>query len=73
MMRNLGPVDRAARIGLAIVLAAFPLTGVLHGAVALLAYLVAGVLLVTAIVGICPLYTPFHVNTRPHAPGTGGL
>ena len=64
MTQNLGPVDRGARV-----LAAFAATllslslgfGTVIGIVLLA---LAGILVVTATVGFCPLYALFHFSTR---------
>lgn len=63
MTTNVGSTDRIIRIGLAAVAA---LIAVLTGAgtvSGILLLVVAGVLLVTALVGFCPLYRLFGVNT----------
>lgn len=63
MTTNVGSTDKIIRIGLAAVAA---LIAVLTGAGTvggILLLVVAGVLLVTALVGFCPLYRLFGVNT----------
>ncbi len=56
MKVNEGRIDRVARLVLAMVAVALPLSGTVGGAWAVLLYVVAAVLLVTAVVGYCPLY-----------------
>lgn len=66
MTQNMGLFDRSARVVIASALALLSLPlgfGTVAGIVLLV---VAGILVVTAAVGFCPLYAPFHINTRPH-------
>jgi len=66
MNKNEGNVDRIIRAvvvaPLALVLAAVLGFGTVGGIVALV---VAAIMLVTAAVGTCPLYSVLHVNTCP--------
>lgn len=61
-MRNESPLDRIFRtlLGLALLLVGFFWVG---GLWQFLSYLLGAVLLVTAIVGFCPLYRVFHMST----------
>ncbi len=64
MTQNMGPIDRAARVVVAFALALLSLSvgfGTVTGIVLLV---VAGILLVTATVGFCPLYALVHTSTR---------
>ena len=61
---NMGLADRLLRTGLAAAVAVLVLTGVLSGTAAIVLGIVGGVLLVTAIVGVCPLYLLFGISTR---------
>jgi hypothetical protein len=58
-----GP-DRIIRIIIGVVLAALALTGIASGILAAVAWLLAAVMLVTGVVGFCPLYAIFRVSTR---------
>ena len=60
---NMGKVDRIARaiVGLILVLIAFSITA---GVVQIILWIIGGILLLTAIVGFCPLYYPFHFSTK---------
>ncbi|MBN2386967.1 MAG: DUF2892 domain-containing protein [Anaerolineales bacterium] len=60
---NEGPVDRILRVALGIVLMVPGLTGVAAGIWLWLAFLFGAILLVTGLVGFCPLYTLFKINT----------
>ena len=56
MKHNTGNADRIVRVILAIV---FAVAGIaLGGAVGIVCFVLAAVMLVTAAVGFCPLYTP---------------
>lgn len=62
MGKNESPLDRGIRVviaSVAVVLGVYVLSGVWSA----VAYIVAAVMVVTAIVGICPLYKVFGVNT----------
>lgn len=65
--QNVGAVDRALRIGLGLVLLALVFVGprTPWG-------WVGAILLVTGLIGSCPLYTLLHVRTSPAAPGQPG-
>lgn len=60
-MKNVGSVDRVVRIIIA--LALFSLFFLLKGGYRWLG-LVGLIPLGTALVGVCPLYLPFHISTR---------
>jgi hypothetical protein len=61
---NMGIVDRVIRgvIGLALVLVASLL---LNGAAQIGLWVVGAILLVTAAVSFCPLYSILHLSTKP--------
>lgn len=60
-MRNVGSLDRGFRVLLAV---AFVIAGIMaSGALAIVLYVLAGVMLVTAAVGFCPLYRLVGMNT----------
>ena len=69
MTKNMNTLDRALRAfvvaPLLVITALFVGTGTILGAVLLL---LAAVLLATAVVGFCPLYALFHLNTRGQQP-----
>lgn len=64
MKLNMGPVDRIIRAVLGIILLAMSLNGGLTGAGATIGIIIAVILLVTAAVGICPLYMLFKFSTK---------
>jgi hypothetical protein len=64
MSTNVGSIDRAVRVllGLALLSAFFLVAGPLRWLA-----LAGLVLLVTAAIGVCPLYSVLGINTRPAA------
>jgi len=62
-MKNMGSLDRIVRIVAAAVLAFLAATGVVEGGLAIAAWIVAGVFLVTSVIGLCPAYRLIGVNT----------
>jgi hypothetical protein len=57
--------DRIIRFILGVVLAAAAVTGVAGGALTIVAWVLAAILLVTGVVGFCPLYAVLRISTRP--------
>jgi DUF2892 family protein len=64
MTKNMGTVDRVARIVLALVVAALYFTGRIRGVGAIVLALVAAVFLITGFTGKCPGYMPLGISTR---------
>ncbi len=65
--KNMGLADRLIRAALAVAVAVLILTGVLAGTAAIVLGIVGGVFLLTAIVGVCPLYLLVRISTRRRA------
>jgi hypothetical protein len=65
MKKNLGTIDKVVRILIAVVVAVLYFTGVISGALAVILLIVSAVLILTSIVGICPLYIPLGIKTTP--------
>jgi uncharacterized membrane protein HdeD (DUF308 family) len=65
MMNNVGTADRTVRIILGIVLIALGLTHVVAGGLAIAAYIVGAIALVTGGVRYCPAWSLFGINTCP--------
>ncbi|GAA5053773.1 hypothetical protein GCM10023208_15970 [Erythrobacter westpacificensis] len=63
MTKNMGSLDRTLRIVAAIVLVALAATGTITGTLAIVAYVVAAVFVLTSLVRFCPAYLPFGINT----------
>jgi len=65
MTSNVGPVDRAVRLLLGLALIALGLTHVLTGNLAIAAYVVGAVALLTGLFRFCPAWTLCGINTCP--------
>jgi hypothetical protein len=63
MKKNMGTADKAVRVLVAVVIAALYLTNVISGTVAIILGVLAGVFILTSLVGFCPLYAPFGLST----------
>ncbi|HSG67499.1 MAG TPA: DUF2892 domain-containing protein [Bacteroidales bacterium] len=63
MKKNMGNIDRAIRIILAIVIAALIYLGEISGTTAIVLGIFAVIFLITSLVGFCPLYLPFGLST----------
>ncbi|HEX2968925.1 MAG TPA: DUF2892 domain-containing protein [Bacteroidales bacterium] len=64
MVMNMGTTDRLIRILVSVVIAVLYFTGVISGTLGLVLLIVSGILLLTGLVGVCPLYLPFRLSTR---------
>lgn len=62
MNRNVNTIDRVIRVVIAVLAAFFALSA--SGAVAVILWLVAVIMLGTAAVGFCPLYKLFGISTK---------
>ncbi len=56
--------DRIIRVIAGSVLLALAFAGILGGPVAILAWVVGAILLVTGVIGFCPLYAILRVSTK---------
>jgi phosphotransferase system glucose/maltose/N-acetylglucosamine-specific IIC component len=64
MKKNMGTIDRAIRILLAIVIAVLYFAGLISGIAAVILGIFAVIFLLTSSVSFCPLYVPFKLSTR---------
>ena len=64
MKLNVGTVDRVLRILLAVVIGILYFTGNIWGITAIILGIFGIAFFVTAIIGFCPLYAPFGINTK---------
>lgn len=62
-MKNMGSLDRVLRIVVALVLVYLAVTGVVTGGIAVGAWIVAAIFLVTSLIGFCPAYRLIGVDT----------
>ena len=68
MTSNVGTTDRAIRFVIGIILIALGLSHVVTGGLAIAAYVVGGVALVTGVLRYCPAWSIFGINTCPLKP-----
>ena len=64
---NASSADRAVRVVIGVALAVLTLTGVASGGLAVLAWALAALMIITATVGFCPLYWVLRISTRRRA------
>lgn len=64
MKKNMGTVDKAIRVIVAIVIGVLYFTGQITGTAAIILGVLAVVFLLTSIIGTCPLYLPFGLSTK---------
>ena len=63
MKKNMGDLDRLIRCALAFAAVMVALY-VTSGAVDIVLYVFAGIMLITSLFSVCPLYIPFGISTR---------
>ena len=63
MQKNVGSVDKAIRLILALVLIYLYVNGTLSGTAGIIALVIAAVLIITSLTGFCFIYTLFGINT----------
>lgn len=63
MKTNMGNIDKAIRILLALVIAALYYFDQISGTTALILLILAGIFILTSLVSFCPLYLPFGIST----------
>ncbi len=65
MKINIGKFDRVIRIILAALISTLYITGVMSGTLGVVLLIAGGILLVTALINFCPLYSIIGVNSCP--------
>lgn len=65
MKKNLGSIDRIARILIAVVLAVLFYTNVISGTLGIVLVVAGVVLLATSFMNFCPLYAVLGINSCP--------
>ena len=63
MKKNMGTADRIIRVIIAAVIAVLFFTDVIQGTLGIILLILAGVFVLTSLVGFCPLYAPFGLRT----------
>jgi hypothetical protein len=65
MKKNVGTTDKVIRILLAAAIVVLFFLNIISGVLGIILLIVAGILVVTSIFSICPLYLALRINTRP--------
>jgi hypothetical protein len=63
MKTNVGSVDKIVRFLIAVLMSVLYFTGTVSGVLGYVALAVGAIMLLTAVVGTCPLYMLFGINT----------
>lgn len=63
MKKNMGNVDRIARLIIAAVIGLLYWKGIISGTLGLVLVILAGVFVLTSFISFCPLYTIFGLKT----------
>lgn len=63
MKKNMGTIDKAIRIVVAVVLAILFYTNVISGILGIILLVLACVFVLTSLISFCPLYWPFGIST----------
>lgn len=64
MKTNMGSLDKAIRIIIAIIIAGLYYADQITGPAAIVLLILAGIFILTSFIGTCPLYMPFGINTK---------
>lgn len=64
MKKNMGTLDKAVRILVAILIGVLYLQNEISGTTAIVLLVLAGIFIVTSFMSFCPLYLPFGINTK---------
>ena len=65
MKKNMGNLDRIVRLSIAAILVGLIFGEVVHGSLAIILLVVAGVFTITSFVSFCPLYTLLGFSSCP--------
>ena len=63
-MKNIGKTDKIVRVLIAVLFTFLFLNQLVTGVMGVILVILAGVFLLTSVVGTCPLYLPFKINTN---------
>lgn len=64
MKQNVGNLDKVIRLLAAAGVAAAYISGSISGTTAIILLAVAGIFILTSLIGVCPLYLPFNISTK---------
>ena len=65
MKANMGTIDKAVRIVIALLIGVLYFTGQISGIAAIVLGVLAVIFVLTSLISFCPLYLPFGISTRP--------
>lgn len=65
MKANMGTIDKAIRIVIALLIGILYFTGQISGTVAIILGVLAVVFVLTSLISFCPLYLPLGISTKP--------
>lgn len=68
MKTNMGNTDKIVRTVIAALFAVLYFTDVVSGTLGIILLVLAVIMLLTSIIGYCPLYTPFGFSTKSKEP-----
>ena len=63
MKKNMGNIDKAFRLVLALIVVILAFTKVISGTLAIVLLILAAIFVLTSLISFCPLYWPFGINT----------
>ena len=63
MKKNMGNMDKVIRVLIALVIGVLVFAEVLTGTLAIVLLTLAGMFVLTSVIGTCPLYLPFGAST----------
>ncbi|HEV7230011.1 MAG TPA: DUF2892 domain-containing protein [Bacteroidia bacterium] len=64
MKKNMGNFDKTVRILIAVAIIILYFANVINGTVAIIGLILSVIFIATGLVGTCPLYMPFGIDTR---------
>lgn len=64
MKKNMGTTDKVIRIVIAVLFAVLYFTKAVEGTFGIVLLVLAGVFIITSLVGFCPLYIPLGMSTK---------
>jgi len=65
MKKNMGSIDKAVRIILALVFAGLYFGDIITGTIGIVLMVLSAVFVLTSLISFCPLYAPFGISTCP--------
>lgn len=63
MKKNMGTTDKIIRIVIAVIFAVLFFTKAVTGILGIILLILAVMFVLTSLIGFCPLYLPFKINT----------